>query len=223
VVVEHRERPDLPALLSALLDQHERVAAHLRRVEALLCNALEKLDSSGINAGDDAASDGSERNPSPEAPVVVSGSGPPAWDVSRRADGAPSILVVDLYESSRVALGELIRSSGYPVLEARSSFDLPTDGTSAPLLIVFDPGPHLDAGLRTIARMRIQEEAPVPVVLLTATPTPEQRDRALAIGCSEVLGKPCVPAELLSVVRRLVGPPPSRIRPEIPSLAAQVR
>ena len=177
-------------------DRRERFDVQLRRAEDFLRASLRELDSLESGEGGVAVLD-----LPPETWVATyersSGREEPA-----RA-GAP-ILVVDLQESSRVALGSLLRSSGYPVLEAGSSSDFPAGAEVTPRLIVFDPGPHLDAALRTVARMRIQQAAPVPVVLISDEISPEMRSRALAIGCAEVLPKPCPPAQLLAAIEGLV-------------------
>jgi CheY-like chemotaxis protein len=191
-------RPEVTVPLSR--DRRERFDVQLRRAEDFLRSSLRELDSS--EAGEDG--------------VAVLGPAADGWIATyerasaraSRADGVPPILVVDLQESSRAALGSLLRTSGYPVLEAGSSSDFPADAEVTPRLIVFDPGPHLDAALRTVARMRIQQATPVPVVLISAEISPELRSRALAIGCAEVLPGPCPPARLLTVIAQLVGPGP---------------
>lgn len=187
-------RPDVTLPLSR--DRRERFDVQLRRAEDFLRSSLQELDS--LESGED---------------VAVLALPPDSWVAtcersSGGAGGVPPILVVDLEERSRVALGNLLRTSGYPVLEAGSSSDFPADAGVTPRLIVFDPGPHLDAALRTVARMRIQQAVPVPVVLITGEISPETRSRALAIGCAEVLPKPCPPVQLLTVVGRLLGPAP---------------
>lgn len=211
--MEHTESRNQQATISGLPGRRERLAAQIRRAEAFLRDALETLDAPGDHAAGDASAPG----------VTIAGSCDRARATLPPADDASPILVVDLHKPSRTALGELLRASGYTVLEAGSSRDLPPEGAVAPALVVFDPGPHLEAGIRTIAMMRIEETAPVPVVLLTPSFTPELRDRAIAIGCTEVLGKPCVPAELLAVVARLAGMPPFSALPEIPRLVARGR
>ncbi|HEX8212341.1 MAG TPA: response regulator [Longimicrobium sp.] len=187
-------------------DRRERFDLRLQQAEDFLRQSLQELDSLEAGAGEGGT-----------ARAVVVDLPTDTWVATferssereeRAAAGVSPILVVDLQERSRAALGELLRTSGYPVLEAGSSSDFPADAELTPRLIVFDPGPYMDAALRTVARMRIQQAEPVPVVLLTAAVTPETRSQALAIGCAEVLPKPCAPAELLSVIGRLLGPAP---------------
>ena len=213
--MEQIEQIQPRATPSMIPGRRERLEARLRQAEVFLRDSLQKLGSPEGCGGEDTANGVGVLDPSANA-LAASPERATGWDARAPVSGLPSILIVDLYEASRVALGALLRTSGYPVVEAGSSRDLPSSGEFAPLLIVFDPGPHLDAALRTVARMRIEQTAPpVPVVLLSAAMTAEQRDRALAIGCSEVLPKPCVEAELLAAVGRLVGPPPRDARPEI--------
>jgi CheY-like chemotaxis protein len=184
-------------------ERRERFDLRLQRAEDFLRQSLQELDS--LEAGEGGTARAAVLDLPRDSWVATyerSSEGVAA------AAGVSPILVVDLQDSSRAALGELLRTSGYPVLEAGSSSDFPADVEITPRLIVFDPGPYLDAALRTVARMRIQQAAPVPVVLLSATVTPKTRGRALAIGCAEVLPKPCAPAELLSVIGRLLGPAP---------------
>ncbi len=188
-------RPDVTLPLSR--DRRARFDVQLRRAEEFLRLSLRELDSLESGGGAavlDLPADG-------WIATCQRSSGRAA-----AADGVPPILVVDLQESSRVALGNLLRMSGYPVLEVGSSSDFPADAEITPQLIVFDPGPHLDAALRTVARMRIQQVTPVPVVLISEAISPEMRSRALAIGCAEVLPKPCPPVQLLTAIEGLLRP-----------------
>ncbi|CAA9354479.1 MAG: hypothetical protein AVDCRST_MAG68-3937 [uncultured Gemmatimonadetes bacterium] len=190
------DRSKRDAHLSLACGRRDRLDKQLRRAEDFLRESLVKLDALEGGTGEDEAS--------------VPGSPSPARTAPRDGQAVPAILVVDLDDRSRAALGGLLRRSGYPVVEAGRSSDLPADEEIAPLLVVFDPGPYFDAALRTIARMRIQQSPPVPVVLLGAALSPEQRDRALAIGCSAVLAKPCAPAELLAAVAGVLEAAPPR-------------
>jgi CheY-like chemotaxis protein len=207
------------AAFSRLRGRREQLEAQLRRAEAFLHAAAEKLGPLEGPAGRDGAGDDGVLDASPNVRGAAWRDPGPRQDARGRMGWVPSVVVVDLDPASRVALGEILRASGYPVVEAGSSSDLPPDGACEPLLIVFDPGPHLDAGLRTVARMRIEHASAVPVVLLSATITPDQRGHALSIGCSEVLVTPCVPAELLAVVGRLAGPAPLRAVEAPPAVA----
>jgi len=202
------EHPNPPAAPSLIPDRRERLATQLRRAEAFLHRELQRLD--GLEGrGGETPRDGSGV-PNTTAHIHAGAHVElPACDAPRVGGGVPSILIVDLYDTSRAALGELIRTCGYAVLEAGCSGDLSSAGEITPLLIVFDPGPHLDAAIRTVARIQIERTAPpVPIILLSATITSDQRERALAIGISHVLMKPCPPAELISGIVALVGPPP---------------
>lgn len=196
-------RPEVTHPLSR--DRRERFDVQLRRAEAFLRNSLQQLDALESGEGGTAGAAGLDLAPDT---WVATYERSPARPAPAPACGTTPILVVDLQESSRVALGNLLRTSGYPVLEAGSSSDFPAGAEITPRLIVFDPGPYLDAALRTVARMRIQQTAPVAVVLISDEISPEMRSRALAIGCAEVLPKPCPPAQLLTAVGRLVGPAP---------------
>jgi CheY-like chemotaxis protein len=195
-------RPE--AVLPLTHERRERFELRLRKAEDFLRQSLQELDSQEAGDGEDG-----------RARAAVADLPADSWVASYERSGdrenpsaGPLVLVVDLDDGSRSALCELLRTSGYPVLGAGSSADFPAGVEITPRLIVFDPGPYLDAAFRTVARMRIQQAAPVPVVLLSASVTAETREQALAIGCSEALPKPCSPAELLSVVGRLLEPAP---------------
>lgn len=196
-------RPEVTLPLS--LDRRERFDVQLRRAEDFLRSSIQELDA--LESGEDGTAGVAGLDLAPDTWVATcersSGRAAPAPPC-----GTTPILLVDLQESSRVALGNLLRTSGYPVLEAGSSSDFPAGAEITPQLIVFDPGPYLDAALRAVARMQIQQTAPVPVVLISEEISPEMRSRALAIGCAEVLPKPCPPVQLLAVIGRLVGPAP---------------
>ena len=192
-------RPEAALPLSG--DRRERFDVQVRRAEDFLHRALRELEAEALGgAAGVAVLD------VPRDHWVATYERAPGREAQAPAGGPSPILVVDLQESSRAALGSLLRKSGYPVLEAGSSSDFPADTEITPRLIVFDPGPHLDAALRTVARMRIQQAAPVPVVLISAALTPGMRSRALAIGCAEALPKPCPPVQLLGAIGSLIGP-----------------
>jgi CheY-like chemotaxis protein len=190
-------------------ERRARFDLRLQRAEDFLRRSLHELDSREARADGGGTARAAVLGVQPDTWVATCERSPER-EGPAAAGGVSPILVVDLQESSRAALGELLRTSGYPVLEAGSSSDFPAGVEIAPRLIVFDPGPYLDAALRTVARMQIQQAVPVPVVLLSAIITQQVRSRALAIGCAEVLPKACAPAELLSVIGRLVGPAPPR-------------
>ncbi|HLL84382.1 MAG TPA: response regulator [Longimicrobium sp.] len=183
-------------------ERRARFDARLRRAEDFLLASLRELDALEGGAAGAALLD------HPREAWVATYERSSGRGAEPAAGGVPPILVVDLEESSREAMGSLLRTTGYPVLEAGSSSDVPAAAEITPQLIVFDPGRYLDAALRTVARMRIQQAAPVPVVLISAEFSPEMRSRALGIGCAEVLRKGCPPVQLLTVIGSLLGPAP---------------
>lgn len=123
---------------------------------------------------------------------------------------APTVLLVDTHEDSRLIYAAALRHFGMDVVPADCTpAVLELARARRPALVVMEltlgasPAWALAATLR-----RELGTPPVPLVGLGTTGLAEHRDRALAIGCAAFLVKPVPPLDLLQHVRRLLAAAP---------------
>lgn len=91
----------------------------------------------------------------------------------------------------------IVASHGTPALSFAPDADLIVTG----LLL---PG-HLD-GIGFIGRLKSDPRTrDIPLIVLTSSAWDTERERALSAGCDLFLAKPCLPDELLTEIRRLLG------------------
>ena len=120
----------------------------------------------------------------------------------------PLILVVDDFEDNRDLYSAYLTLSGYRVIEAEDGLDGVEKATAeSPDLIVMDLAmPRMD-GWQAIEILRADGRTrDIPVVVLTGSGAAAQA-RASALGCASFLMKPCMPQDLVSVVRAHVATP----------------
>lgn len=116
------------------------------------------------------------------------------------------VLLVDDLADSRAMYAEYLTRSGYRVVQA-------ADGRQAlalarellPDLVVMDMSlPVLD-GWATARQLKSGEQTGViPVIALTGYTGASHVRRAREVGCDAFLPKPCLPSELLAIVRDLL-------------------
>lgn len=121
---------------------------------------------------------------------------------------APSVLLVDAHEDSRLIYAAVLRHHGM-VVEAADCTPAVLELARArpPALVVLELALGASASWEVAAALRRELAAPgVPLLGLGTTGLAEHRDRALALGCAAFLVKPVPPTELLRHVRRLLAP-----------------
>ena len=103
----------------------------------------------------------------------------------------PLISIIDDDEAVRIATAALVRALGYEArayASAEAFLDSPSAAVSACLIVDVQmpgmSGPELQ-------RRLLSETKPPPMIFITAFPDPEVRERVLAMGAINVLGKPC--------------------------------
>ena len=119
---------------------------------------------------------------------------------------APCVLVVDDHEDTRLLYVEYLRFQGFRASAAE-------DGRAAlrqareerPDIVVMDlKMPDMDGFTLLEAFKRDIELQKVPVVILSGDVAGDARRRAAKIGSAEFVAKPCLPNELLAIVRRMI-------------------
>jgi len=123
---------------------------------------------------------------------------------SRRS--RPTVLVAEDHEDSRLLFKLFLESKGCRVVEAGDGLEaVSMVERERPDLVLMDVGlPGLD-GLSATRRLRALEALrALPVVLISGHAAAEDRDRAVAAGCSEYLTKPLEMKQLDGVLDRHV-------------------
>jgi CheY-like chemotaxis protein len=119
---------------------------------------------------------------------------------------APTVLLVDTHEDSRLIYAALFRHHGLAVTAVESCAEmLALARAQPPSLIVM--GLEYPAAPAWDALRALRDDgatACIPVLAVSTTGLQEHRERALELGCAAFLTKPLPPLELLSIVRRVL-------------------
>ena len=113
------------------------------------------------------------------------------------------ILIVDDDRELRELIGFVLRSAGYPVVEAGDGLEaLRQHAAEKPDLVILDVNlPGID-GFEVCRRIRL--EADTPVMMLTVRGEEADQVRGLDLGADDYLAKPFSPRTLLARVRALL-------------------
>src|SRR3954465_4137093 len=119
----------------------------------------------------------------------------------------PLILVVDDYQDAREMYAEYLQFSGFRVAEAKNGNEAVEQAFALkPDLILMDLSlPGMDgweAARRLKAGARTKR---IPIVALTGHALAGASEGAKKAGCDSFVTKPCLPADLVVEVRRMLG------------------
>lgn len=117
-----------------------------------------------------------------------------------------TILVVEDNADNMYVLDHLLTRKGYTVVQATSGAEvLALLDREPPALVLMDmqmPGMN---GYTAVERLRAEGRwADLPVIAVTASSMPGDRERTLAVGCTDYVSKPINPRELLQLVAHYV-------------------
>lgn len=125
--------------------------------------------------------------------------------MSLECDGPnrPLILLVDDFEDALAIYGEYLDRCGYRVVVARDGEEAVTAArVHRPQLVLLDLRMPIMSGTEALQIMRSDPALEgIPMVALTSHALDEERRKAKAAGFDRVISKPCLPDELLEVVR----------------------
>jgi diguanylate cyclase len=123
--------------------------------------------------------------------------------------GSLTVLLVDDLAEQREIYAALLRHHGYRVLEASGGDEaIRSARESPPHLILLDMMMKEMDGWTVAETLKADPAtARIPIIALTVLGSPEDESRALEAGVERYVVKPCLPAEMLAEVRRLVGEP----------------
>ena len=119
----------------------------------------------------------------------------------------PLVLVVDDYQDAREMYAECLDQSGFRVEQAESGEEAVAKAVALrPALIVMDLAlPGMDGWTATRTIKTVARTASIPVVALTGHARSDASQAARDAGCDAFLTKPCLPDEVVAVVRRMIG------------------
>jgi len=122
-------------------------------------------------------------------------------------NSAPTIMVVEDYDDTRMLLKKGLEGLGYSVLEASNGQEAVDIAAREHLdLILMDLDLPILDGIVATQLIRQQSEMRVPIVAVTAYPMSYTRVKAFAEGCDEYMAKPIDMSELARLVNRYLKP-----------------
>ncbi len=119
---------------------------------------------------------------------------------------APLVLVVDDYADSREMYADFLVFSGFRVAEARDGPEALAKVVEAnPDIILMDLSmPGIDGWEATRRLKQDPRTRHIPIVALTGHALAADAESALRAGCDAFITKPCLPADLVVEVRRML-------------------
>ncbi len=130
-----------------------------------------------------------------------------AKEASRRAEQATTVMVVDDSVTVRKVTSRLLERNGMEVITAKDGLDAVAQlQDHRPDIILLDiEMPRMD-GFEVASFVRHDETlSDTPICMITSRTGEKHRERALALGVNEYLGKPFQETELLDTITRLTG------------------
>jgi two-component system sensor histidine kinase RpfC len=127
-------------------------------------------------------------------------------DVLKQKRQALRILVAEDNATNQAIITRLLESAGHTVILAQDGEDaLDVFSASAPELTILDFNMPLRSGTEVATAIRTMEPTGtrIPIIVLSASVTPETRERALASGADEFVGKPFDAGNFLQTIDRL--------------------
>lgn len=144
----------------------------------------------------------------PSEPRVAVAAQTPRPPSSARAAStvAPVVLVVDDFDDNRLLYTSTIAEAGYPVEEARDGREALTRiGETRPAVIIMDLSMPVLDGWEATRRIKADPRtADILVIAVTGHRTYYGLQQARDAGADVVLTKPCLPQDLLGVMRALL-------------------
>lgn len=125
----------------------------------------------------------------------------------------PLVLVVDDYQDAREMYAECLDQSGFRVAQAQSGDEAVAKAIALhPALIVMDLAlPGMDGWSATRAIKTDARTSGIPVVALSGHARSDASAAAREAGCDAFLIKPCLPDEVVAIVRQMIeGAPAGR-------------
>jgi len=119
----------------------------------------------------------------------------------------PRVLLVEDYDDAREMYAEYLTLLGFDMAQAANGLEAIEQALQRPPhIVVMDLSlPHMD-GWETVRRLKANERtAGIPVVALTGHVVADFSRRAHQAGFEGFLTKPCLPEDLVTEIRRILG------------------
>ena len=132
----------------------------------------------------------------------------------------PCILLVDDFDDAREMYEAYLRFRGFATITAADALEaLHLAKEHRPDLILMDAGLPGMSGWEAVEALKADPELrQIPVVMLTGHVLVESRREAERVGADGFIGKPCLPDDLVSEVKRVLGSnPPPKLRRSKPA------
>jgi len=133
-----------------------------------------------------------------------------------------TILIVDDDPDVRLGLHILLKANHYNVIFAADGMASIAEARKhKPDLIVLDLGLPAGDGFSVMERLKANDGLSlIPVIVVSARDRNANMDRALKAGAKAFLQKPVDNAELLKVIRQVLGEPPITAKPVVHDLGS---
>jgi len=124
-----------------------------------------------------------------------------------KAEEKPLVLVVDDFADNREMYAEYLSFSGFRVIEAQDGQEaIEQSIAQRPSLIVMDLSLPVMDGWEATRRIKADERTrDIRIVVLTGHSAASHAKGAREAGCDSFLAKPCLPDQLVTEIRRLLG------------------
>jgi CheY-like chemotaxis protein len=115
------------------------------------------------------------------------------------------VLIVDSSAEERELYAEYLRRIGMIVLEADTPEEALAKAPNTTVVVTDLRLRQREDGLELIRQLRRDDATRnTPIIVLTAAAMQADREKALSAGCDAFIAMPCLPAELVTVLRYLV-------------------
>jgi DNA-binding response OmpR family regulator len=132
------------------------------------------------------------------------------------------ILIVDDDPDVRLGLHVRLKANHYDTFFAGDALSSVVEArTHQPDLIILDLGLPAGDGFVVMARLKLVPSlAVIPIIVVSARDVHANKERAIQAGAKAFLQKPANDAELLAVIRRVLGEPAQTQRPAVYDLGS---
>ena len=136
--------------------------------------------------------------------------------------GNKKILIVDDDSDVRLGLHVRLKANHYDVIFAADGMASISEARKhMPDLIILDLGLPAGDGFSVMERLKANDDLSlIPIIVVSARDRDANMDRALKAGAKAFLQKPVENAELLAVVRRVLGEPAQLKKPVVHDLGS---
>lgn len=126
----------------------------------------------------------------------------------QRQRASRTILLVDTSDEHLEVYGAAFRKHGFHVIEARTESDAARIAAAVMPVVIVTEIPLLAGDGISLTRALKQDERTrhIPLVVLTAEISGDERREAGLAGCDWFVIKPCLPHELVGLVKALAAP-----------------